>query len=104
MDLFGEILEECGVLNEKTYKKKRKKNLKPQKKHKVLKVSKNNNNPSSNISMSNTQTFVNDINDAIDNMYPVIMNYNSGGKMKKVIDYKLLYLILQQLLQILKIL
>lgn len=81
MDLFGEILEECGVLNEKTYKKKRKKNLKPQKKHKVLKVSNNsNNNTSSNISMSNTQTFVNEINDAIDNMYPVIMNYNSGGK------------------------
>ena len=76
MDLFGEILENSGILLEKSYKKKKKKKLKPQpKQRKVLKP-----NASSNIVMSNGEQFKNDINTAIDNLYPVVMNYNSGGE------------------------
>ena len=76
MDLFGEILENSGILLEKSYKKKKKKKLKPQpKQRKVLKP-----NASSNIVMSNDEQFKNDINSAINNLYPVVMNYNSGGE------------------------
>lgn len=81
MTLFEEILKESNILNEAPRKKlSRRRRLKQQtpkqNKRKVLKPSNNKDNGG----FVSSYTLTDKINDAINNMYPVVMNYNSGGE------------------------
>lgn len=82
MELFEEILRDLDILEEAPRKKlsrKRKMNKKPKK---VLRASGKKQDKGSTFQGGfYTQTTLNDeINDAINNMKPVIMKYNSGGE------------------------
>ena len=81
MDLFEEILHDLDILEEAPRKKisrKRRLNKKPKK---VLKVEPKQNNRNAFQGGIYTQSTISDkINDAISNMKPAIINYNSGGE------------------------